>query len=52
MYIDIDGCGRVSLMEMDAREASALAKMIRGACLEERRTFNRILKELEKETGS
>lgn len=38
-------------MDMNVIEAEALASMIRGAGLEERRTFNNVLKQLEKEAG-
>ena len=51
MYIDVDSCGFVSLMQMNMEEAAALASMIRGAGLIERRTFNGVLKQLEKEAG-
>ena len=51
MYIDVDSCGFVSLMQMDAKETMALASMIRGAGLEHRRTFNGVMKQLEKEAG-
>ena len=49
MYIDVDSCGFVSLMNMNTSEAAALASMIRGAGLEESRTFNNVLQQLEKE---
>lgn len=51
MYIDVDSCGFVSLMIMNKAEAAALASMIRGAGLEERRCFNNVLQQLEKEAG-
>ncbi len=51
MYIDVDSCGFVSLMNMDTAEATALASMIRGAGLEERRRYNSVLQQLEKEAG-
>lgn len=51
MYVDIDSCGFVSLMQMDTEESASLAAMIRGAGLEERRVFNKVLQDLEKEAG-
>ena len=51
MYIDVDSCGFVSLMQMDAEESEALATMIRNTGLSERRTFNNVLQQLEKEAG-
>ena len=51
MYIDVDSCGFVSLMNMNTAEAAALASMIRGAGLEESKTFNNVLQQLEKEAG-
>ena len=51
MYIDVDNCGFVSLMQMDTEEALALAEMIRGAGLTEKRLFHGVLKQLEKEAG-
>lgn len=49
MYVDVDSCGFVSLMQMDTVECEALAAMIRSAGLNERRTFNSVLQQLEKE---
>ena len=43
MYVDIDSCGFVSLMQMDTEESASLAAMIRGAGLEERRVFTKVL---------
>ncbi len=40
MYVDVDSCGFVSLMQMDTEESASLAAMIRGAGLEERRVFH------------
>ena len=51
MYIDVDSCGFVSLMQMNTEESEALASMIRSAGLSERRTFNKVLQQLEKEAG-
>ena len=51
MYVDVDCCGFVSLMNMDITETAALASMIRGAGLRERRTFTNVLQQLEKEAG-
>ena len=51
MYIDVDSCGFVSLMQMNTEEIEALATMIRSAGLNERRTFNNVLQQLEKEAG-
>lgn len=51
MYVDVDSCGFVSLMQMNSAETEALASMIRGAGLEERRTFDSVLRQLEKEAG-
>lgn len=51
MYVDVDSCGFVSLMQMNTAETAALASMIRGAGLEERRTFDSALRQLEKEAG-
>ncbi len=51
MYIDIDSCGFVTLAQMNTAEAEALATMIRGAGMEERRCFNNVLQQLEKEAG-
>lgn len=47
MYIEIDSRFKVSLMDMDFEEAVQLAEMIRGAGLQERRTFNHILHQLQ-----
>ena len=41
----------VSLMQMNMAETEALATMIRGAGLSERRTFDNVLQQLEKEAG-
>lgn len=51
MYIDVDSCGFVSLMQMNTEESEALASMIRSAGLNERCTFNNVLQQLEKEVG-
>ncbi len=51
MYIDIDSCGWVSLMQMNQEEAEALATMIQGAGLAERRLFNNAIQQLEEEVG-
>jgi len=51
MYIDIDSCGFANLMGMNQKEAEALAEMIRGAGLSERRQFNKVLQQLEEEVG-
>ena len=48
MYIDRDAAGRYILQDMSADDASALARMIRGASLEERRRFFGVLCELRK----
>lgn len=44
MYIDKDSYGYFQLMEISLDELKALAKMIEGASLEERRTFHNILR--------
>ncbi len=46
MYVDIDKRFRASLMEMNAFEVKAFIHMIRGASLEDRRTFNGVLRQL------
>lgn len=51
MYVNVDSCGFVTLAQMNTAEAKALASMIRGAGLEERRCFNSVLHQLEKEAG-
>lgn len=51
MYIDVDSCGLVSLMQMNMEETEALATVIRGAGLSERRIFNNVLRQLEEEAG-
>lgn len=48
MYVEITRNLEVNLMGMDFIEAEELRKMIRGAGLEQRRTFNRVLQQLEK----
>lgn len=48
MYVEISRNLEVNLMEMTFEEAVALKRMIEGASLEERRTFNRVLQQLEK----
>ncbi len=47
MYVEMTKDLEVNLMGMTWEEASALAHMIKGAGLEERRTFNKILRQLE-----
>ena len=44
MYIDKDNYGYFQLMEMSIDELKALARMIEGASLEERRIFHSIYK--------
>ena len=44
MYIDKDNYGYFQLMEMSIDELKALARMIEGASLEERRMFHPILR--------
>jgi hypothetical protein len=51
MYIEITKDSEVNLMGMDLSEAKHLASMIRSACLMERRAFNKVLGQLEKEAG-
>lgn len=46
MYIEKTNESKVNLMGMDLDQATALASMIRGAGLLERRTFNGILHQL------
>jgi len=46
MYIDKDSCGKFQLLDMTIDELKALARMIKGASLEERRTFNKVLREI------
>lgn len=49
MYVEITSECEVNLMGMCYEEACLLASMIRGAGLEERRTFNGVLQELRRE---
>lgn len=45
MYIDKDSYGKFQLLDMSIDELKGLVRMIKGACLEERRMFNKILRE-------
>lgn len=47
MYVEITRGLEVNLMGMTIEEAVQLKKMIEGAGLEERRTFNGVLRQLE-----
>ena len=49
MYVEITKDFEVNLMGMDFEEACMLASMIRGAGLEERRTFNGVLQQISRE---
>lgn len=51
MYVDLDSCGCVSLMQMNMEETEALATMIRGASPSERCKFGNVLRQLEEEAG-
>ena len=48
MYVERDSTGRYILQDMAAHDAAALARMIRGASIEERRRFYGVLCELRK----
>lgn len=48
MYIDKDNFGNYQLMGIDNNALMGLKKMIEGAGLEQRRTFNPVLEQIKK----
>lgn len=49
MYLDKDSKGRFHVMDIDKDTLHGLRRMIEGACLEQRRTFNRLLEDIKME---
>ena len=49
MYLDKDSKGRFHVMDIDKNTLHGLRRMIEGACLEQRRTFNRLLEDIKME---
>ena len=49
MYLDKDSKGRFHVMDIDKDTLHGLRRMIEGACLEQRRTFNGLLEDIKME---
>ena len=49
MYLDKDSKGRFLVMDIDKDTLHGLRRMIEGACLEQRRTFNGLLEDIKME---